>query len=157
VARIGVVTAVVTIVAALTGCGSEPGSSAATSSGTPETWTQRANSVCKASREEVESLGSPEDPEALADVYEETNRGFREFIAEMRRLDVPAPTRTSYLEMIDMYERAMHVQERVPSALRTGDFDQVIALGDEVHRWGDRGDEIARRLELDECAKDPKG
>jgi hypothetical protein len=153
---VGQVVAVTAIALALAGCGNQPESSTTSSPGDSiETWTERANSICQASRKEAESLGSPDDPKALADVYDATNRGFRRFIADMRAFTVPAAHAASFDEMVDMYERAMRTQERVPRALRTGDLDRAIALSDEVNRWGDRGDEIARRLELDECAKDP--
>jgi hypothetical protein len=83
------------------------------------------------------------------------NDDFHSFIERLRGIDVPRDVRTDYVEMTSRYERALKSQEALVLALEAGDSAAAEREDAAVTNWGDRGDEIALRLSLTECALDP--
>jgi chromosome segregation ATPase len=138
--------------AALAACGGDDDGNLST-----EDYRDRANELCAKANDEAEKLDPPTSPDELADFLERGLEVGRDYDQRFRDLDPPA-------ELERLHERAVRLSdefeerfERLIDQVRAAD-EPLKALQDGLQSMlGDirEGDELNRRLGLDECLEVP--
>ena len=119
-------------------------------------WRADVNETCRAARLEHEELARsfPQTRAGAIDYIRSINEEFATFADDLRATRVPLSERDEFARMADEYERALRAQEELLAALEAGDQAGAAREAARVERIGNRGDAIALRLSLRECARD---
>jgi hypothetical protein len=143
--RSGTVPAAVGLAAVLlAGCG-----------GSSERFADRANRVCADANERVASLGA--EPQILtaeqADWLEHLTSIDRSAVAKLRELEPPEDEQRAVSAMLSAFERGLARGDVIARASRAGDFTAFRRRVDAAIADLGRGQLLARRHGLDECAR----
>ncbi len=138
---------------ALAGCGGDD----ALSRGE---WAAQANDICLDTLKKVEALGLPSTSDEYLRVTPKANDLGRDAIERLRDLKAPGSIKGDTEKMIKGYEDVVKLQEVVYQGMKAqregkeSDRDYFRA-GNQAIEVGRDTDKIAKRLHVDQCARDP--
>lgn len=124
-------------------------------------WAAQANAICLETLKQVEALGRPSTSDDYLRVTPDANELGREAIDRLRELKAPGEIADDAEAMIDGYENTVEQQDIVYRGLRAqrdgteppaGEYWRA---GNRAIEAGNAADEIAKRLQATDCARDP--
>jgi hypothetical protein len=133
--------------AALIGCGSDAPSL--------EAWQERSETICDDFEDTNDELGDDltdaEDLDEVADVLDETRSDYEDFVDEMTGLGVPSDDGDDVEEFYDTLDQQLELYDELQAAAEDEDDEDVEDLGDEFLDVGEDYDELAEKLDIEDC------
>jgi hypothetical protein len=131
-------------VAALTGCGGEDRLS-------NEEFQERANAICSKYNDEIEAA-TPSSPEEIEGSIDEMIALIEQGLEELRALNPPEDVEDEYNQMLDATSEGIPAARELGDAAAENDTAGIEAALADLESAGQKSDEIASDLGLDQCA-----
>jgi hypothetical protein len=117
-------------------------------------WAERANALCAATNDKVESLGDLETPKQFTESGEDLVAIAKQFDAAFVELGWPEGEKSTVVALRANTAESTKVSTQMLAALEAGDVERFLRLGTSLGDLGDEWDAGVARLGADTCTKD---